>query len=157
MTRPALSGVGKGRQFCLVVSRFNEPVTESMAAAARACLIAHGVEPEAVRTVEVPGAWELAQAVGWVLDAGDVDGVIALGCVIRGETPHFEYISLAATVGLAAIAREAGVPVTFGVLTTDDAAQARARSGGAKGNKGEDAALAVLEMCALAEELRGSS
>lgn len=157
MNRPALSGVGEGRRFCLVVSRFNEPVTEAMAAAARACLIAHGAEPEAVRTVEVPGAWELAQAVRWVLDAGDVDGIIALGCVIRGETPHFEYISLAATVGLEAIARETHVPVAFGLLMTEDGAQAHARSGGAKGNKGEDAALAVLEMCALAEELRGSS
>ncbi|MFQ5530067.1 MAG: 6,7-dimethyl-8-ribityllumazine synthase [Gemmatimonadota bacterium] len=157
MNRPALRGVGEGRRFCLVVSRFNKPVTDAMAAAARACLEAHGAAPEDVRTVAVPGAWELPQAVQWVLDAGEIDGVIALGCVIRGETPHFEYVSLAATVGLEAVARESGVPVAFGVLTTNDGDQARARSGGDKGNKGEEAALAVLEMCGLAEDLRSPS
>jgi len=105
--------------------------------------------------VHVPGAWELPLAARWILDTGEADGIIALGCVIRGETPHFEYVSMAATVGLAALARERGVPVAFGLLTTDTGDQARARAGGEKGNKGTEAALAILEMCDLAEELRG--
>lgn len=157
MTVPALRGAGEGRRFCLVVSRFNEPVTDSLARAARSCLIEHGASSEAIRTVHVPGAWELPLAVRWILDREETDGVIALGCVIRGETPHFEYIAQAATIGLEALARERGVPLAFGLLTTDTGEQALARAGGAKGNKGEDAALAVLEMCGLAEELRGGS
>lgn len=157
MTAPALRGAGEGRRFCLVVSRFNEQVTERLARAARSCLIEHGASSEAIRTVYVPGAWELPLAARWILDRGETDGIIALGCVIRGETPHFEYISQAATIGLEALAREWGVPVAFGLLTTENGQQALARAGGAKGNKGEEAVLAVLEMCCLAEELRGSS
>ena len=90
----------------------------------------------------------------WLLERGDLDGIVAIGCVIRGETPHFEYVSLGATTGLESLAREHGVPIGFGVLTTDTADQARARSGGAKGNKGEEAALATLEMIELASRLR---
>jgi len=156
MTRANLSGMGEGRRFCVVVSRFNGPVTDSLAEAAHACLVEHGATPESIRTIHVPGAWELALAARWVLDGGEVAGVIALGCVIRGETPHFEYVSMAATVGLEALARESGIPLAFGLLTTDTGEQARARAGGAKGNKGREAALAVLEMCGLAEELRGA-
>jgi 6,7-dimethyl-8-ribityllumazine synthase len=157
MTAPALRGAGEGRRFCLIVSRFNESVTDRLARAARSCLIEHGASSEAIRTVYVPGAWELPLAARWILDRGETDGVIALGCVIRGETPHFEYIAQAATIGLEALARESGVPLAFGLLTTENAEQALARAGGARGSKGEDAALAVLEMCGLAEELRGSS
>ena len=157
MTESMLRGTGKGRRFCVVVSRFNGQVTDRLAEAARACLMQHGAMSEAIRLVHVPGAWELPLAVKWILEAGDVDGVIAVGCVIRGETPHFEFLSMAATVGLEALARENGVPLAFGLLTTEDGEQARARAGGAKGNKGEEAALAVLEMCGLAEEFRGRS
>ncbi len=157
MTAPALRGTGEGRRFCLVVSRFNEPVTDRLVRAARACLIEHGASSESIRTVHVPGAWELPLAARWILDQGETDGIIALGCVIRGETPHFEFIAQAATIGLEALARERGIPLAFGVLTTENGEQALARAGGAKGNKGEDAALAVLEMCGLAEELRSSS
>jgi 6,7-dimethyl-8-ribityllumazine synthase len=155
MTDPSPRGMGEGRRFCMVVSRFNGPVTDRLAEAARACLIQHGATPELIRTVYVPGAWELPLAARWILDGGDADGIIALGCVIRGETPHFEYVSMAATVGLEALGRERGVPLAFGLLTTDTPEQALARAGGAKGNKGTDAAMAVLEMCDLAEELRG--
>lgn len=157
MTVPVLRGAGKGRTFCLVVSRFNEPVTDRLAEAARSCLIEHGAVLEDIRMVHVPGAWELPQAVRWILDSSRPDGIIALGCVIRGETPHFEFISMAATVGLEVLARDGGVPLAFGLLTTNDGKQARARAGGARGNKGEQAALAVLEMCELAEEFRGKS
>lgn len=144
-----------GRRFVLVVSRFNEPVTSRLLDGARACLEAHGAASDDIDVYHVPGAFELPLGVRWVLDRGRVDGVAALGCVIRGETPHFDFISLGATIGIEAIARERGIPVAFGVLTTDDGDQARARAGGEKGNKGEEAALALLEMCALKARLGG--
>jgi 6,7-dimethyl-8-ribityllumazine synthase len=140
-------------RIALVVSRFNEPVTRPMEEAARRALIEAGVAEASISTHHVPGAWELPLCVSWLLRRGEVDGVVALGCVIRGETPHFEYVSLGATTGLEALAREHGIPVGFGLLTTDTAAQARARSGGAKGNKGEEAAIAVLQMCEIAADL----
>jgi 6,7-dimethyl-8-ribityllumazine synthase len=124
-----------------------------MEEAARRVLIEAGVAEASISTHHVPGAWELPLCVSWLLRRGEVDGVVALGCVIRGETPHFEYVSLGATTGLEALAREHGIPVGFGLLTTDTAAQARARSGGAKGNKGEEAAIAVLQMCEIAADL----
>ena len=141
-------------RMCLVVSRFNEPVTGSLEKGALDCLATEGVEPANVDVVHVPGAWELPLGVRLALEHGDYDGIVALGCVIRGETPHFEYLSMGATVGLQALARESNVPIGFGLLTTDDAGQALARAGGDKGNKGEEAALAVLEMCDLAARLR---
>jgi 6,7-dimethyl-8-ribityllumazine synthase len=124
-----------------------------MEEAARRVLIEAGVAEASISTHHVPGAWELPLCVSWLLRRGEVDGVVALGCVIRGETPHFEYVSLGATTGLESLAREHGIPVGFGLLTTDTAAQARARSGGAKGNKGEEAAIAVLQMCEIAADL----
>jgi 6,7-dimethyl-8-ribityllumazine synthase len=141
-------------RICLVVSRFNEPVTGSMEKAALDCLATEGVDAANVDVVHVPGAWELPLGVRLALAKGNYDGVVALGCVIRGETPHFEYVSMGATVGLQDLTRETGVPIGFGLLTTDDAAQAVARAGGSKGNKGEEATLAVLEMCDLAARLR---
>ena len=141
-------------RICLVVSRFNEPVTGSMEKAALDCLATEGVDAANVDVVHVPGAWELPLGVRLALAKGNYDGVVALGCVIRGETPHFEYVSMGATVGLQAVTRESGVPVGFGLLTTDDGAQAFARAGGDKGNKGQEATLAVLEMCDLAARLR---
>ena len=154
MTRSdAGSRVAARLRIALVVSRFNEAVTGPMEEAARRVLIEAGVPAEAISTYHVPGAWELPLCVSWLLRLGEVDGVVALGCVIRGETPHFEYVSLGATTGLEALAREHGVPIGFGLLTTDTADQARARSGGTKGNKGEEAAIAVLQMCELAADL----
>ncbi|MFW6039813.1 MAG: 6,7-dimethyl-8-ribityllumazine synthase [Gemmatimonadota bacterium] len=144
---------GAGRRFALVVSRFNEPVTARLLEGARACLEAHGADPGDIEVHHVPGAFELPLAARWLLDRGGVDGVAALGCVVRGETPHFDFVSLGTTIGIEAVARERGVPVAFGVLTTDDADQARARAGGDRGNKGEEAALALLEMCVLKARL----
>lgn len=138
----------------LVVSRFNEAVTLAMEEAARNTLVRAGVTDDCMETHYVPGAWELPLCVSWLLDRGGLDGVVALGCVIRGETPHFEYVSLGATTGLESVARKYGIPVGFGLLTTDTADQARARAGGSRGNKGEEAALAVLEMCELAASIR---
>lgn len=141
-------------RICLVVSRFNEPVTGSMERAALECLATEGVDPANIDVLHVPGAWELPLGVRLALGKGGFDGIVALGCVIRGETPHFEYVSMGATLGLQALTRESSVPVGFGLLTTDDAEQAYARAGGDKGNKGEEATLAVLEMCDLAARLR---
>ena len=147
---------GAGRRFCIVASRFNQPITDRLVEGALETLERHGTRAEDVTVHRVPGAFELPLAVRWIIDRGGVDGVLALGCVIRGETPHFDYVSLATTVGLEAVARERGLPVAFGVLTTDDGEQAMARAGGAKGNKGEEAALALLEMCELAATIRDS-
>jgi 6,7-dimethyl-8-ribityllumazine synthase len=141
-------------RLCLVVSRFNESVTAKLEEGARRCLESQGVPAGAIDTVHVPGAWELPLAVRLVLDHEAYDGVVALGCVIRGETPHFEYVAMGATTGLEAVARETRVPVGFGLLTTDDGEQALARAGGGKGNKGEEAAHAVLDMCEFAAGLR---
>lgn len=146
---------GSGR-FAIVASRFNDLVTERLTEGARAALIQHDVPETAIDTISVPGAWELPQAVERVARTGHYAAVIAIGCVIRGETPHFDYIAAEAARGLAATARATGVPITFGVLTTDTAEQALARAGGAKGNKGWDAALAALEMADLFRRLEGA-
>jgi 6,7-dimethyl-8-ribityllumazine synthase len=140
---------GEGRRFALAVSRFNELVTERLVAGARACLLQHGVADDGIDVVWVPGAWELPGVVRRLAHGGRYAGVIALGCVIRGETPHFDYVAGEAAAGVGQVARGADVPVTFGVLTTEDAEQALARAGGKAGNKGWDAALAALEMADL--------
>jgi 6,7-dimethyl-8-ribityllumazine synthase len=155
MNPPAPVEARANGRYCIVVSRFNAEVTDALVESARSCLVDHGAAPDSIQTVHVPGAWELPLAVKWAVERGDIDGVIALGCVIRGETPHFEYVSMGATIGLEAVARESGIPVAFGLLTTDDGDQARARAGGSKGNKGEEAALALLEMCEVAAALQG--
>lgn len=142
---------GERRRICCVASSFNGRVTEALVAGAQECLVSHGVRPEDIDVLWVPGAWELPQGVRLALARGGYDGIVALGCVIRGETPHFEYISMGATVGLEAAGRNAAVPVAFGLLTTENSQQALARAGGAKGNKGAEAARAVLEMCGLVD------
>lgn len=155
MTRISGSMNGAGRRFAIVVSRFNELVTERLLAGALACLQAHDVAEDDVTVYSVPGAWELPLAADRVLRGGGVDGVIALGCVIRGDTPHFDYVAGGATNGLLRAALDHGVPVAFGVLTTEDTAQAMARAGGKSGNKGWDAALTVLEMADLYARVGG--
>jgi 6,7-dimethyl-8-ribityllumazine synthase len=156
VTRIAGSMNGKGRRFAIVVSRFNELVTDRLLAGAQACLEQHEVAAEDIVVYSVPGAWELPLAVDRILRAGGFDGVIALGCVIRGETPHFDYVASGATNGLLRNALDHGVPVAFGVLTTDDTAQAMARAGGKAGNKGWEAALTALEMADLYARIEAS-
>jgi 6,7-dimethyl-8-ribityllumazine synthase len=140
--------VAKGRRFAVVASRFNEEVTGRLLAGARACLTEHGARPDEIDVVSVPGAWELPVAALHAARAGYA-AVIAIGCVIRGDTPHFEYVAGGAAQGLARVSLETGVPIVFGVLTTDDLNQALDRAGGKNGNKGWEAAETALEMADL--------
>ena len=138
----------KGR-FVLVAGRFNGFVVEALVNGARDTLVRHGVAADAIDLVRVPGAWEIPQAAQRLAKSGKYAAVIALGAVIRGATPHFDYVAGEAAKGLAAAAHESGVPVAFGVLTTDTIEQAIERAGTKAGNKGADAALAALEMVNL--------
>ncbi len=147
---------GAGRRFAIVYSRYNELVTERLLNGARACLLQHGVEEGAVDVLSVPGAWELPGAAAAAVLTGRYAAIVALGCVIRGETPHFDYVAGEAARGLARLTLETRVPVGFGLLTTEDADQALARAGGAKGNKGWEAALSALEMADLFSRLGGA-
>ncbi len=140
---------GSGKRFAIVVTRFNSLITEQLVTGATDCLQRHGVQDEDIDLFRVPGAWELPTVVARVADAKKYDGIVALGCVIRGGTPHFEYVAGEATRGLGAVARSSSVPVSLGVLTTDTVDQALERAGTKAGNKGWDAALSVLEMSGL--------
>lgn len=137
----------------IVASRFNAQVVDALVEGAVLTLRDKGLPESNLRIVRVPGAFELPSAVRLVIEYDDPDAVVALGAVIRGETPHFDYVCSACTQGLSLINVEQDVPLSFGVLTTDTAEQALARAGGAKGNKGEEAALAVLEMIDLGRQL----
>ncbi|MGH7481014.1 MAG: 6,7-dimethyl-8-ribityllumazine synthase [Longimicrobiales bacterium] len=144
------------RRFALIVSEFNRDITEQLLAGARDCLREHGVPEEDLLVVRVPGAWELPLVAQKIAGGGNVDAVIAIGCVIRGETSHFDYVCRGAADGLGRVALDAGVPVLFGVLTADTAEQAWARAGGPGGNKGREAARAALDMVRVVAELEGA-
>ncbi|UCG32336.1 MAG: 6,7-dimethyl-8-ribityllumazine synthase [Phycisphaerales bacterium] len=141
------------QKFGLVVSRFNEFIGSRLAAGATDALLRHGCPPENIVEVWVPGAWELPLAVKALARSGKADAVIALGCVIRGHTPHFDYIANEVTKGLAQFSLESGVPVSLGVLTADSLEQAIERAGTKMGNKGSDAAMAAIEMVNLLAQL----
>lgn len=145
---------GEGLRFLVVAARFNELETGQLLEGAVEGLTEHGVRPEDVDVARVPGAFEIPGAVGVGLRQGRYDGVVALGCVIRGETPHFEYVAGEAARGIQTLAIAHDVPIGFGILTTDTREQALARAGGAGGNKGREAALTALEMVHLYEGLR---
>lgn len=144
---------GEGRRIGVVASRFNQEVTTKLLEGAVECLIRYGVRFQDVDVVWVPGAWELPAAVERLLAAERYDAIVAVGAVIRGETPHFDYVAGEAARGLANLQRDYSVPIGFGLLTTDNDEQAAARAGGAHGNKGWDAALAALEMADLFSRL----
>ena len=138
-----------GLRIAILVARFNQDITDRLLAGAQRCLADHGAANDGIDVLYVPGAWELPQAARWIVQRGAHDLVVTLGCVIRGETPHFEFVSQEATRGLGAVARSATVPVVFGVLTTDDHAQAMARAADGRDNKGYEVTLAALEMAAV--------
>jgi 6,7-dimethyl-8-ribityllumazine synthase len=144
---------GQGRRLAVVASRFNHDITERLVDGALDALVRHGVSADDVDVVWVPGAWELPGAARRLLSSDRYDALVAVGAVIRGDTPHFDYVAGAASRGLARASEEFEVPIGFGVLTCDDTAQAEARAGGAHGNKGWDAALAALEMADLFDRL----
>jgi 6,7-dimethyl-8-ribityllumazine synthase len=145
MTSSTDGGARTTGRALVVVSRFNEGVTRKLLDGARAALSRAGFAEEAVDVVWVPGAFELPVVVRSGLGTGRYELAVALGAVIRGETPHFEYVSQAATRGLTDAAGRFGLPVGFGLLTCDTLAQALARAGGEAGNKGEEAAQAAIE------------
>jgi len=137
---------GEGRRIIVVASRFNESITVPLAEGAVSTLVSKGVAFDDVDVVWVPGAWELPVAVRRALATGKYDAAVVVGAVIRGDTPHFDFVAGEASRGLMEASRDFEVPVGLGLLTTDTMAQAEARAGGAHGNKGEDAALAALEV-----------
>ncbi|MGD2071726.1 MAG: 6,7-dimethyl-8-ribityllumazine synthase [Gemmatimonadota bacterium] len=145
---------GAGRRIAVVVARFNGHVTGRLLEGVREALREHGVAEEDVSVLRVPGAWELPQAAQRAAVTGSYDAVVALGCVIRGETAHFDFIAGEAARGLGAVARATGVPVIFGVLTTDTEEQALRRADPDGQDKGREAALSALEMAALFERMR---
>lgn len=136
-------------KYCLVVSRFNSFITERLLEGAEDCLVRHGAERQNLTVVRVPGAFEIPLAAKKAAASGNYQAVICLGAVIRGATPHFDYVAAEVSKGVAAVAMESGVPVSFGVLTTDTIEQAVERAGTKAGNKGWDAALTAIEMADL--------
>lgn len=142
-------------RFAIVASRFNESVVERLIAGATGALRQHGVDDARLQLVRVPGAYDLPLVVRQVAEFGQVDAVIALGAVIRGETAHFEYVAGACAEGLSRVADDTGVPVSFGVLTTESEEQALERAGGAQGNRGADAAEAAIRLASLMRKLGG--
>ncbi len=136
----------------IVVSRFNEFITEQLAKGALEILEKHGCPQENIRFVKVPGAWELPIAARSL--APHCDAIVALGAVVRGDTPHFEFVANGAADGLSRVSLDTGIPIAFGVLTTDDLQQAMERAGGKCGNKGCEAAEAAIEVANLQRRLR---
>ena len=145
---------GAGLRIGIVVSRFNRTISERLLAGARSALAECGVAEEAVQVVFVPGALEIPVVARNLIESCGVDAVIALGCVIRGETTHYEVVANGAANGIARVAVDTGVPVTNGILTTENLMQANSRSGGRRGDAGRNAALAAVEIAGLVRSLK---
>jgi 6,7-dimethyl-8-ribityllumazine synthase len=142
-----------GGRYALVVSRFNEFITEPLLDGALRTLRRHGIDTDDATVAWVPGCYEVPLACMKLAQTGDFDAVIALGCVIRGGTPHFEYVSHAVTEGVNEVVLRTGLPVAFGVLTTDTVEQAKERADPHGHNKGEEAALAAIEMVGVVQSI----
>ncbi len=140
-------------RFGIVASRFNEFITERLLEGALDCLRRHGAADDAIQVVRCPGAFEIPQVAQTLALSGKYDVIICLGCVIKGETPHFDYIAGAVSSGINRAALETRVPMVFGVLTTETLEQAIDRAGAKSGNKGWDAAMAALELADLQKKL----
>ena len=139
---------GSGLRVGIVASRYNRAVTDRLAAGARGALIECGVSARDIETATVPGALEIPALARGLIERGGVDAIVAVGCVVRGETTHYETVAAGAAEGISRVAADTGVPVTNAILTTENLAQARARSGGGRGNAGRGAALAAVEVAA---------
>lgn len=145
--------VPKGARFAIVASRFNAFIVEHLVNGAIDALVRHGASPEAIEVIKVPGSWELSLICKKVTERGDVSAIVALGAVIRGATPHFDHVAAQAARGIAQVSLESGIPIAFGVLTTDTIEQAVERAGTKAGNKGYDAAMVAIEMVSLTRAL----
>ena len=145
--------VCQGKKFGIVVSRFNEFISNKLLGGALDALSRHGVQEEEITIIWSPGAFEIPILARKMAESGDYDAVITLGAVIRGGTPHFDYIANEVSKGVAQVALNSGIPVVFGVLTTDTIEQAIERAGTKSGNKGFDAAVSAIEMVNLMEQL----
>ena len=139
--------------FCIVAARFNSAIVARLIAGARAALLRHGVAASAIEELSVPGAFEVPLAAQRAARSGRFDGIVALAAIVRGGTPHFDYVSSESIGGLGRVALECDIPVGNGVLTVDTMQQAVDRAGGTEGNKGEEAALAAIEMVHLLREV----
>jgi 6,7-dimethyl-8-ribityllumazine synthase len=142
-----------GKSFVLVASRFNEFITSKLIEGAQDCLIRHNADDSKIDVVWVPGAFELPQTAKMLVNTNKYSAVICLGTIIRGSTPHFDYVASEAAKGIAHVASDSAIPVIFGVLTTDSIEQAIERAGTKSGNKGFDAAMTAIEMSNLFETL----
>ncbi len=139
----------KNFKFAIVVSRFNEFITERLLEGARKCFVENGYNENEIDVVKVPGAFEIPAAASQLASLKKYSAIICLGAVIRGATPHFDYVSMGVTKGVQRVSLDYGIPVIFGVLTTNNIEQAMERSGGKSGNKGHDAVLTAIEMADL--------
>jgi len=151
------TGRAAGFRFALVVSKYNDFVTERLQAGALAALSAAGVTPGDVTVVRVPGAFEIPLAAQHAAESGRFEAVVCLGCLIRGETPHFEFIASAVAHGLTTAAAATGIPMAFGVLTTNSVEEALARAGDDSSNKGHEAAVAAIEMADIVAQVSRQS
>ena len=143
----------EGFKFGIIVSRFNDFISSRLVEGAMDALLRHGATEEQVSVIRVPGAFEIPLTAKKLAESGRYDAVICLGAVIRGSTPHFDYVAAEVSKGIASVALESRIPVTFGVLTTDNLEQAIERAGSKSGNKGYDGAMAAIEMVNLFKEL----
>lgn len=145
--------VSKGYKFALIISRFNELISKKLLDGAVDCLLRHEVKDKDITVIWVPGAFEIPLAAQKAAQSGKFDAVICLGTLIRGATPHFEYISAEVTKGISQVSLQSGMPVVYGILTTDTIEQAIERAGSKGGNKGFNSAAAALEMVSLLKEM----
>jgi 6,7-dimethyl-8-ribityllumazine synthase len=142
-----------GKKYAIVVARFNDFITDRLTGGALDALVRHGADDKDIDVIKVPGAFEIPLIAKKVAEKNKYDAVICLGAVIRGATPHFEYVSGEAAKGIAIVSLDSGIPVVFGVLTTDTVEQAIERAGSKAGNKGVEAAMSAIEMVNLINEL----
>jgi len=147
---------GKGVRVGIVISRFNEIITKNLLDGALECLEQHNTDCNTIEVFWVPGSFEIPKAAKAAAETGKFDGVLCLGAVVRGDTPHFDYIAAEVTKGIAQINLQMSIPVVYGILTTDTVEQAIDRSGAKSGNKGWDAAITLLEMIDLIKKMKKS-
>lgn len=149
--------VAEGKRFAIVAARWNEIFAEKLVGGAVDTLVRHGADDEDITVFRCPGSYELPQVAARVAEGGEFDAIICLGVLIRGATPHFDYIASEATKGIGSVAQDYALPVSFGVITCDTLEQAIERSGSKAGNKGAEAALAAIEMANLFAEMEASA